>query len=301
MWLKDDGTPMAFFDAVPGGKSVGVPGTPPLLERLHRATAACPGRPLIAPTIRLAEEGFPSRPASPPRSPRPRPRPLRADPQLLLRRGRQPEGRGHDPRNPDLARDPALIAAHGAATVLHRRHRRRHRGGRARPVKLRHPDLEDSPLPGGRARRPSACPTAPRCLRHGPAESGGLTVGQILGMLAGFDLPGMGDDRAAWHLFAEASKLAFADRGLYMADADFVDMPETLLDPDYLATRAELIDPGRGDGEGRTRRAALRRTRTARPRPPGRAPGHQPFRHRRPPRRHGLGHDDDRDAASARG
>ena len=57
----------------------------------------------------------------------------------------------------------------------------------------------------------------------GPPTSGGLTVGQILGMCSShFDLPGMGPGVDAWHVFAEAAKLAYADRAMYMADADFV-------------------------------------------------------------------------------
>jgi gamma-glutamyltranspeptidase/glutathione hydrolase len=83
----------------------------------------------------------------------------------------------------------------------------------------------------------------------GPPSSGALTVGQILGILSSFDLPALGDTPEAAHLFLEASKLAFADRGLYMADSDFVDMPEGLLDRDYLASRAALIDPGTSMGE----------------------------------------------------
>ncbi|NNG04132.1 MAG: gamma-glutamyltransferase, partial [Inquilinus sp.] len=73
--------------------------------------------------------------------------------------------------------------------------------------------------------------------------SGALTVGQILGMLEHFDLASMGPDSAdAWHLFAEASKLAYADRALYMADADFVPVPTRgLLDPAYLTGRAQHI------------------------------------------------------------
>lgn len=46
----------------------------------------------------------------------------------------------------------------------------------------------------------------------------------------------------AVHLLAEAGRLAFADRGLYVADADFVPVPVAgLVAPDYLAKRAALI------------------------------------------------------------
>lgn len=73
----------------------------------------------------------------------------------------------------------------------------------------------------------------------GPS-SGALTIGQILMMLEHRDL-GPAPSPAAWRLYVEASRLAFADRGLYMADSDFAAMPEGLLDPDYMAMRAGLI------------------------------------------------------------
>ena len=76
----------------------------------------------------------------------------------------------------------------------------------------------------------------------GPPSSGALTVGQILMMLEHHDL-GVRPSPAAWRLFAEATRLAFADRGLYMADSDFVAMPEGLLNPAYMAARAALISP----------------------------------------------------------
>ena len=75
----------------------------------------------------------------------------------------------------------------------------------------------------------------------GPPSSGGLAVGQILGMLEAFDLPALGASPQAWHHYIEAAKLAYADRALYMADTDFVSMPSGLLDADYLASRAALI------------------------------------------------------------
>src|SRR5690606_22988756 len=77
----------------------------------------------------------------------------------------------------------------------------------------------------------------------GPPSSGALTVGQILGVLEQFDIGSMEDGPAFRHLFAEASRLAFADRALYMADGDFVDVPDGLLDAAYLAERAQLVDP----------------------------------------------------------
>src|SRR3546814_5233654 len=79
----------------------------------------------------------------------------------------------------------------------------------------------------------------------GPPSAGGLTVGQVRGLRSRCDRPALGPtEPESWHLLAEASKLAFADCNLYMADSDFVTVPVGgLLDPAYLAARAALIDP----------------------------------------------------------
>jgi len=68
-------------------------------------------------------------------------------------------------------------------------------------------------------------------------------VGQILGMLGGYDLAALGaDNPESWRLIGDASRLAFADRGRYMADSDFVPVPtQGLVAPEYLASRAALL------------------------------------------------------------
>jgi gamma-glutamyltranspeptidase/glutathione hydrolase len=77
----------------------------------------------------------------------------------------------------------------------------------------------------------------------GPPSSGALTVGQILGMLNNYDLASLGvESPESWRLIGDASRLAFADRGRYMADSDYVPMPtKGLVDPNYLAERAKLL------------------------------------------------------------
>uniref|UniRef100_UPI0035C7D1E6 gamma-glutamyltransferase family protein n=1 Tax=Qipengyuania sp. TaxID=2004515 RepID=UPI0035C7D1E6 len=79
----------------------------------------------------------------------------------------------------------------------------------------------------------------------GPPTSGGIAVLQILGMLERFDLAAMGPKNPeVWHLFTEAQRLAYADRELYAADADFVPVPVAgLLDKSYLAKRSAMISP----------------------------------------------------------
>ncbi|MBI3157395.1 MAG: gamma-glutamyltransferase [Burkholderiales bacterium] len=82
-----------------------------------------------------------------------------------------------------------------------------------------------------------------------PPSSGGLTVLQMLGMVERFPLGdamqgfGFGSTRTL-NVMAEAMRLAFADRAVWMGDADFVELPSRgLVDPDYVALRSALIDP----------------------------------------------------------
>ena len=78
-----------------------------------------------------------------------------------------------------------------------------------------------------------------------PPTSGGLTSLMILGMLEHFDLGALEPGSPmAMHLFTQASRLAYADRNIYMADADFVSVPVSgLLDKAYIKARARLINP----------------------------------------------------------
>src|SRR3546814_10365966 len=72
-----------------------------------------------------------------------------------------------------------------------------------------------------------------------PPSSGATTVLGILGMLEAYDMKAMGKDNVmSWHLLAEAMQLAYADRGKYLGDSDFVDVPvKGLLDKDRTSNR----------------------------------------------------------------
>lgn len=79
----------------------------------------------------------------------------------------------------------------------------------------------------------------------GPPSSGALAVGQILGILDNFNLTKYGGAQAVEtvHLFTQAMRLAFADRNLYVGDADFVNVPvEGMLNETYLQERAGMIN-----------------------------------------------------------
>ncbi|MDP9889166.1 gamma-glutamyltransferase [Pseudarthrobacter enclensis] len=78
-----------------------------------------------------------------------------------------------------------------------------------------------------------------------PSSSGGTTVGESLNILDVFDLPGLkADQPAVLHHYLEASALAFADRGKYVGDPAFVNVPtKELTDPIFGKERACQLDP----------------------------------------------------------
>jgi len=78
-----------------------------------------------------------------------------------------------------------------------------------------------------------------------PYQAGGVTVGEALAILEGFDLQSTGHNTAAsLHLIAEASRRAFADRAAYVGDPDFCDTDwAALSSPEHAARRRTEIDP----------------------------------------------------------
>ncbi|MGI8408991.1 MAG: gamma-glutamyltransferase [Pyrinomonadaceae bacterium] len=77
-----------------------------------------------------------------------------------------------------------------------------------------------------------------------PPSSGGIVMLQVLNMLEAYDVRSMGyNSSAKYHVLAEASRRAFADRAEFMADPDFADVPvNQLIDKKYIAERRSTID-----------------------------------------------------------
>jgi len=246
-FLKPDGTPLPFYSAVVGGRSVGVPGLLRMLELAHRRYGKLPWRTLFAPAIALAERGF---------APSPRLRMLlERDPYLR----RSPAARRYFYRadgspkrhlvNPALAATFRTIAARGAdafysgpiaADIVRRVDQAPGNSG----------DLSLADLAAYRAaERVPVCGLyrSYRLCGMGPPSSGAVTLLELIGMLQRFDLERLRPDSVeAVHLFAEAGRLAYADRDRFLADPGFVPVPVPgLIDPAYLAARARLIDPDR--------------------------------------------------------
>jgi len=255
MFLTEDGTPMAFYDAVVGGLSVGVPGALRMLELAHRDHGRLPWRRLFEPAIRLAERGFPVSP---------RLQALIAEDEYLrtfpgtagyfYTEDGAPLPVGTTLRNPALAETLRAVAA-GGADAFYKGSIARDIVAAVRSAPGNPGRLTEADLAGYEAKR-----RAPLCRPYRvwlvcgmpPPTSGGVATLQILGMLEAFPLGETEPLSAeAVHLIAEASRLAFADRNRCLADADFVPVPvEGLLSPDYLRHRAALIGP-RAMGEAR--------------------------------------------------
>ncbi|MGJ3260138.1 MAG: gamma-glutamyltransferase [Rhodospirillales bacterium] len=249
MFLDADGKAIPWPQAALGGRAVGVPGLLRMLALAHVDHGVLPWEDLFEPAIRLAEAGFKVTPRLAGL--------LAADTEMPQIPGTReyfyPDGEplkaGDTLKNPALAQVLRRVAENGAAAFYAGEIPR----GIARTVAAA-PANPATITPGDFAsyeakKRDPVCVgyRAYRVCGMGPPSSGGILVGQILGILNHFELGTMQPFSAeAVHLIVEASRLAFADRALYVADSDFVPVPVAgLLDPGYLAARARLISPER--------------------------------------------------------
>ncbi|WP_245832220.1 gamma-glutamyltransferase [Oceanospirillum sanctuarii] len=250
LFQDKDGKPLKFFDAVVGGRSVGTPGTVKLMSDTHQRFGKLDWARLLQPAKQLAEDGFIVSP-----------RLAGAITKDQDRLSRYPDTRdyfftadgkplpeGYRLTNKDYAETLGLLAKEGAEAFYHGKIGqelvRKVQGITDNPGLLTENDLKSYRI----KERPAVC--APYrsydVCGMGPPSSGALTVGQILGIVASFDLKSLGaDNPKSWQIIGDASRLAFADRGRYMADTDYVPMPQGLLDAGYLKQRAELIQPGK--------------------------------------------------------
>ncbi|WP_397543458.1 gamma-glutamyltransferase [Roseovarius salis] len=246
LFQDETGAPLDFFDAVVGGRSVGVPGTPALLKAAHDRWGRAGWAGLFDDAVRLAEDGFAVSPRLATMVAADAIRLTRFTPtrEYFFPRGNLPEV-GQTLRNPAYAETLRILARQGPEPF--------YTGAIARDIvqTVRNAPGNPGVMSGVDLAIYRVKERAPVCAPYrghevcgmGPPSSGALTVGQILGMLAPFDIASMGPQSVeAWRLIGDASRLAFADRGRYMADSDFVPVPvEGLIESDYLADRAELL------------------------------------------------------------
>ena len=253
LFQNPDGSPVSRATGVVGGRSVGAPGVLRMLELAHQEHGKLAWATLFGPAIALSQDGFPV-------SQRLNgllkwDQALKRDPvaaAYFYDKNGQPWPVGHVLKNPELARTLREIAAGGADAF--------YKGRIARDIAAKvasHPTnpgkLTARDIAGYQAKvRAPVCSDYKAWTVCGmpPPSSGGIAIAQMLGILETKDLSayppvdGVPDARAI-HLFAEAGRLAYADRNRYVADTDFVPLPgagiASLLDKGYLAQRAALI------------------------------------------------------------
>ena len=244
MFLDEQGTPLSYADAVTSGRATGVPGAIAMLGVAHERFGRRPWRELFGASIRAAEQGF----VVPQRLGRFANSGFRQatlpDATALFSK---PDGTriraGDTLRNPAYAQTLRTLAARGPRALLE--------GPLGEQIVAR---THDAPRPGTltiadlAAYRPLVTPPVCRPFRVyvvcvPPPPSSGVSLLELLGLLERTDIAQRGpDDPQAWFLFAEASRLMYADRDRYVADPDYVVVPvDGLLDVRYLDERARGI------------------------------------------------------------
>lgn len=254
MFVGGDGERLGFLDAKNSGLATGVPGAVAMLAMAHGDHGALAWQDLFEPAGRLARDGFKISPrlhGMLTRFGRYIPATLAEGPldahNYFFDEAGEPLPLGHVLKNPEYAAALEIIAADPAAF---------YRGKIARGIV---DTVRQSPRGGGMTLEDIAAYAASKrdaiCQAYRdmqvcgpPPASSWIAVGMIMGLLdasAGFSDKGA-EDAQNWALFADAQRLAYADRDQYIADPEFVSVPaEGLLNDDYIKQRAALLSPGK--------------------------------------------------------
>jgi gamma-glutamyltranspeptidase / glutathione hydrolase len=244
MFLDEHGRPMAFVEAVRSGRSTGVPGALGMLAVAHSKLGALPWKELFTPAIRAASNGFRVSARLAMFLGEGSPFPPTNEVRTLFSR---PDGgtleEGDQFRNPDYAQTLQRLAAEGPRAL--------YQGTIAAAIVKA---VHQEPLAGTLTLKDLAgyrtSFTTPLCRPYRaytvcvpPPPSSGVSLLEMLAILERTDIATRSaNDPQAWSLFAQASRLMYADRDRYVADPKFVAVPvERLLDPSYIKLRAQLI------------------------------------------------------------
>jgi len=249
MFLGPDGRPLPFGSAVLSGRATGVPGAVKMLAMVQAEHGRLPWRELFGDAERTATEGFIVSPRLGGFLQGRSPQLAAPDAQAYFAEG---DGTLLDPgdrlRNPAYAEFLHRLAAQGPDAL--------YTGATAQRIVAR---TTAEPLAGTMTLADLAAYRPIRrealCGRYRvyrvcvpPPPSSGVGMLELLALLEHTDIAGRGpDDPQAWFLFAQASRLMYADRDQYVADPAFVSVPVAgLLDPAYIAARAQLIGTSAG-------------------------------------------------------
>jgi gamma-glutamyltranspeptidase/glutathione hydrolase len=244
MFLDAAGKPLSFPQAVLSGRATGVPGAVRMLKLVHDEHGSLPWATLFGDAERTAAEGFIISP----------------------RLGRMLGGRFAELEAPDVR----AYFGKGDGTLMQAGDRLRNPAYAAflRRLATQGPDalyagetarriverLAAGPLPGSMTladlaayrpmKRAALCgPYRAYRVCVPPPPASGVGMLELLALLDRTDIAARGPaDPQAWFLFAEASRIMYADRDRYVGDPAFVSVPVTgLLAPSYIAERARLI------------------------------------------------------------
>ncbi|WLQ37280.1 gamma-glutamyltransferase [Streptomyces castrisilvae] len=248
----ENGEPLAFEDAVTSGLGVGTPGTPATWDAALDAWGSTSLRQVLKPAERLARDGFVVDETfrSQTADNEARFRDFPATRKLFLPGGKPPAV-GSVFKNPDLARTYEEVGRNGVDEL--------YRGKLADDVvrTVRNPpvdpasdrvvrpgDLTAKDLRSYRALRRAPTKVNYRGLDvygMAPSSSGGTTVGEALNILESTDLSRVSQEKYL-HRYIEASRIAFADRGRWVGDPAFEDVPtKGLLSQRFADARECLI------------------------------------------------------------
>lgn len=245
LFLDENGEPLKFMQAVVGGRSVGVPGVPKLLEDVHKRYGRLPWKTLFGKPVELAEKGFAVSPRMAKSIEQNREHLQRypATAAYFLPGGKPLEA-GAVLKNPEFAKTVKLFAKRGSEPFY---------SGLPAVNIVKTVAAADNPgsitlddLKSYRVieRTPVCAPYREyEICGMGAPSSGGIALGQIFGILQHFNMRALGAENIlSWRLLGDASRLAFADRDYYVADPQFADVPTAaMLHPSYLKLRAGLI------------------------------------------------------------
>ncbi len=263
MFMDAAGKPLPFPVAVVSGRATGAPGAVAMLAMAQAQHGKLAWKDLFGDAERLADDGFVVSPRLAGMIAGPFPQAAAPDAKAYFTK---PDGTryvaGDTLKNAAYAATVRKIAAEGPKAILE--------GSIAEAIVAK---VHEGANPGAlsladmKAYRPKVGPAVCGpfrvyvvCLPDGP--SSGAAILEALGILEHTDIADRGPtDPQAWFLFAEASRLMYADRDRYFGDPDFVDVPVAgLLDPAYVAARAKLIGDkaGPAPAPGRPRGAGVR-------------------------------------------